>query len=250
MARNATADATRTKRFLEELEEQRWDDHRLYHHSRVNQSLHLLSALSFLTSYALLAVSPSVAALVGWVVAMCSRQIGHFFFEPKGYDDVNHLTNEHKEDIKVGYNLRRKIVLLSIWAVSPVVVYFNPSSFGLLEPHRDWNGFVGNVAMVWLALGGAGLLFRTVQLFFVRDVQTGLVWATKILTDPFHDLKLYHKSPLYLLRGQLIDPMQHVGAAHDADGALDSEEIYGDVFASVAVNSAQADPERELEVAG
>ncbi len=41
----------------------------------------------------------------------------------------------------------------------------------------------------------AGLLFRTVQLFFIRSVQTGLVWCTKILTDPFHDVQLYHKSP-------------------------------------------------------
>ena len=54
-----------------------------------------------------------------------------------------------------------------------------------------------------------GLLFRTVQLFFIRDVQTGLVWMTKILTDPFHDLVIYYKAPFYLLRGQLIDPMDH-----------------------------------------
>jgi len=50
-----------------------------------------------------------------------------------------------------------------------------------------------------------------VQLF--RDVQTGLVWMTKILTDPFHDIKLYHMAPLYLLRGELFDsmsPEQHV----------------------------------------
>ena len=49
-------------------------------------------------------------------------------------------------------------------------------------------------------------MFRTVQLFFMRDVQTGLVWVTKILTDPFHDIKLYYKAPLHLLRGELIDP--------------------------------------------
>ena len=55
-------------------------------------------------------------------------------------------------------------------------------------------------------LGVGGVLFRTVQLFFIKDVQTGLVWATKILTDPFHDIKLYHKAPLALLRGELIDP--------------------------------------------
>jgi len=61
------------------------------------------------------------------------------------------------------------------------------------------------VASIWLALGIGGVVFRTVQLFVVRDVQTGLVWATKILTDPFHDIKLYHKAPLALLRGELID---------------------------------------------
>jgi hypothetical protein len=62
------------------------------------------------------------------------------------------------------------------------------------------------VAQLWLVIGAGGLLFRTIQLFFLKNVQTGLVWATKILTDPFHDIKLYYKAPLYLLRGELIDP--------------------------------------------
>jgi hypothetical protein len=101
--------------FLRALEMQRWDDHRYYHHSRINQSLHLLSAVSFLCTYVLLFADPAAAALVGWLVAMVSRQIGHFYFEPKGYDEVNQATHEHKEDIKVGYNLGRKIVLLGIW---------------------------------------------------------------------------------------------------------------------------------------
>jgi len=35
------------------------------------------------------------------------------------------------------------------------------------------------------------------------------VWATKIVTDPFPDIWLYHKAPLHLLRGELIDPMMH-----------------------------------------
>src|SRR5262245_38962906 len=94
--------------FLQALQTQRWDDHRYYHHSRINQALHLVSALSFLTSYALLFTNPAAAALVGWLVAMVSRQTGHFFFEPKGYDVVNKATHEHKEAIKVGYNLQRK----------------------------------------------------------------------------------------------------------------------------------------------
>ncbi|HEV7633585.1 MAG TPA: Mpo1-like protein, partial [Steroidobacteraceae bacterium] len=95
---------------MQALRSQRWDDHRYYHHSRINQSLHLLSATSFVAAYALLIINPVAAALVAWLVAMTSRQAGHFFFEPKGYDEVNQATHEHKEDIKVGYNLRRKVV--------------------------------------------------------------------------------------------------------------------------------------------
>ncbi|MGO8924803.1 MAG: hypothetical protein ACLQF4_17935 [Xanthobacteraceae bacterium] len=209
--------------FLEALRTQRWDDHRYYHHSRINQTLHLVSAISFLFSYVMIFKDPAISALAGWLVAMTTRQTGHFFFEPKDYDVVNKATHEYKEEIKVGYNLRRKVVLLMIWALSPLPLYFDPTYFGLFAPAVDKTGFVRHVAMIWLVLGIAGVLFRTVQLFLVKDVQTGLVWATKILTDPFHDIKLYHKAPLALLRGELIDPGigQH---RWDEDDAEDIEE--------------------------
>ena len=193
--------------FAEALRVQRWDDHRYYHHSRINQSLHLVSALSFLFSYVMLLKDPAIAALTGWLVSMTTRQAGHFFFEPKTYDHYNQATHEHKEDIKVGYNLRRKVVLMSIWALSPMVLYFDPTLFGLFEAHTTTMEFIRHVAIIWLALGAGGLMFRTLHLFFLYDVQTGLVWATKILTDPFNDVKLYHKAPYYLfVKGQLIDP--------------------------------------------
>jgi hypothetical protein len=201
------------KSFLKALEVQRWDDHRYYHHSRINQSLHFVSAVSFLYAYVLLFTQPAAAALVGWLVAMTSRQVGHFFFEPKGYDAVNQATHEYKEEIKVGYNLRRKILLLAIWAASPLVLWVDPTCFGVFEPYTDPASFVGHMGMIWVVIGVGGLLFRTVHLFYLRDVQTGLVWMTKILTDPFHDIKLYHRAPLYLLRGELIDPM---GSKHEA----------------------------------
>lgn len=193
--------------FLQALEVQRWDDHRYYHHSRINQSLHFLSALSFLAAYVLVFTNPVAAALLGWLVAMISRQVGHFFFEPKGYDEVNHATHEYKEQIKVGYNLRRKIVLLAVWAMSPLVLYVDPTLLGCFDAPAGRREFVEHVGVVWLAIGGGGLLFRTVHLFFLKDVQTGLVWLTKILTDPFHDVMLYHRAPLKLLQGELIDPM-------------------------------------------
>lgn len=195
--------------FSQALKTQRWDDHRYYHHSRINQSLHLFSALSFLSAYVLIFTDPAAAALVGWLLAMVSRQVGHFFFEPKDYDEVNHATHEYKEQIKVGYNLRRKIVLLSIWALSPVELYFDPTYFGLFDPADTQLGFIHQMAQVWLWIGIGGLLFRTVHLFFIKDLQTGFVWITKILTDPFHDIKLYHRAPLFLLQGQWIDPMNH-----------------------------------------
>jgi hypothetical protein len=193
--------------FLETLKVQRWDDHRYYHHSRINQTLHLVSASSFVCAYALAFSNPAAAALIGWLIGMTSRQAGHFFFEPKDYDHINQATHEYKEEIKVGYNLKRKVVLMSIWALSPLPLYFDPALFGLLRPYSGASEFLRQVGTFWLALGLGGLMFRTVHLFFLKDVQTGLVWATKILTDPFHDIKLYHKAPIYLMRGELFDDM-------------------------------------------
>jgi hypothetical protein len=194
------------KNYLEQLRIQRWDDHRYYHHSRINQSLHFVSALSFLFAYVWLFVDPMISALVGWLVSMTSRQAGHFFFEPHGYDQINQATHEHKEEIKVGYNLQRKVVLMSIWALSPLVLLVDPTLFGLFTPWVGTTDFMRQVAKIWLVVGGGGLLFRTVHLFFIRDVETGLVWMTKIVTDPFSDLKLYYKAPMALMKGELIDP--------------------------------------------
>ena len=197
-------------RFLRELEIQRWDDHRYYHHSRINQSLHLLSALSFVVAYGLLFVDPAWAAILAWCVSMTSRQAGHFFFEPRGYDHVNQATDAHKEAIKVGYNIRRKVVLMTVWAAMPVVLWAEPSLLGAIEPATSLAGYVHDVGIAWLALGVTGLAFRVVQLWWQQDLLTALVWMTKILTDPFHDIWLYHKAPLHLMRGEFIDPMEHV----------------------------------------
>jgi len=113
-------------------------------------------------------------------------------------------------------------VLLTIWALSPLVLLLDPTLFGIFEPATGVADFIRQTAKIWLALGLGGLIARTVQLFFIRDVQTGLVWATKILTDPFHDIKLYYKAPLYLLRGELIDP-NHGKHRHEDEGSEEDE---------------------------
>ncbi len=194
-------------RFLSELKEQRWDDHRFYHHSRVNQSLHLVSACSFLVTYVLLFTQPVYAALFGWTFAMCIRQVGHFFFEPKGYDEDNKATHAYKEAVKVGYNLRRKVILHSIWGAIPLVLLLVPTFFGLFPAgHQTAGDYFQHLAKLWIGLAAGALLFRTIHLFFLRNVMTGMVWFTKILTDPFHDIMLYHKAPLALLRGEWVEP--------------------------------------------
>ncbi|WP_448031912.1 hypothetical protein [Bradyrhizobium liaoningense] len=201
------------------LRTQRFDDYRFYHQSTVNQTLHLFSAVIFLFCYALLFVDPALAGIVGWL-AMLTRQTGHFFFEPNGYDAVNDVSNEYKEAVKVGYNQTRKIALLLVWGSAPIALYFYPTLFGLFDAPAGRLDFVRHVGTLWLAIGIGGGLARMLQLFVTRDLTTGLVWAFKVLTDPFHNIALYWNSPLKLMRGELIDT-----AIADADwGDEDAEE--------------------------
>ena len=181
--------------FREQLHEQRWDDHRYYHHSVINQSLHFISAVTFMVAYVIVWSEPAIAALLAWGVAMTSRQAGHFFFEPKGYDEVNHCTHEYKEEVKVGYNLFRKVVLHALWAATPFILLLDPTFFGVFPPHTGWAEYFNHLGLMWLVLGVGALVFRTLQLFVIRDVETGLVWATKIVTDPFNDFRLYRRAP-------------------------------------------------------
>jgi hypothetical protein len=201
--------------FRAQLAEQRWDDHRYYHHNLVNQSLHFVSACTFMVAYVLLFIDPAVASLLAWGVAMTSRQAGHFFFEPHSYDHENQATHEYKEEIKVGYNLFRKWVLMSIWMSIPVALLLSPTLFGTLDAPDGWMTTLRRIGTGWLFLGVAAIVFRSVQLFFIRDVETGLVWATKIVTDPFNDFKLYKSAPKRLLKGERMDEidMDHPSVA-------------------------------------
>ena len=191
---------------LETLKVQRWDDHRYYHHSRINQFLHLLSALSFIVAYVYLFVDPVISAYIAWLFSMTTRQAGHFFFEPKDYDTYNQATQDHKEAIKIGYNLKRKRVLIACWLAVPVLAYFDAALFNFVMPDAAPDTLIDRIGWGWLWLGLAAVVFRMIQLTAIQSRRVALVWCIKILTDPFHDAVIYRKSPIYLLRGQLIDP--------------------------------------------
>jgi len=202
--------------FLQKIETLRWDDHRYYHQSRINQTLHLISAISFLVAYALLAIAPALAALTGWLVGMVTRQSGHIFFEPRGYDAVNQASDEHKEAIKAGYNMRRKAILIAVCVAVPLILLASPGLFGLLTPGAGFAGYWHNVGLAWLALGIGGVTVRTMQLCWLRGPSWGLAWAAKIVTDPFHNIAIYWRSPLALMRGERLDPIHAIEASQVA----------------------------------
>eukprot|EP01031_Cornospumella_fuschlensis_P047756 gene47755-58505_t len=66
---------------------------------------------------------------------------------------------------------------------------------------KDFQAYAEDVGMAWFCLGVTGLLFRVGQLWATQGLMQGLAWGFKIITDPFHDVLLYWKSPFYLLRG-------------------------------------------------
>jgi hypothetical protein len=190
----------------ETLRIQRWDDHRYYHHSRINQFLHLISASSFLVAYVYLFINPVISAYIAWLIAMTTRQIGHFFFEPDGYDEYNQATFEYKEKIKIGFNLNRKRVLLAVWLSVPALAFIDAANFNLIMPDTSSDTLFNRIGWGWLWLGVAGVVFRMIQLIIKDSVRTAVTWCIKIITDPFHDVIIYRKSPIYLMKGQLIDP--------------------------------------------
>jgi hypothetical protein len=139
------------------------------------------------------------------------------FFEPKGYDTANGVTFAKKEEIKVGFNLKRKGILFVAWLSVPLALVLSRSLFGLFPPFTEAHSYLHQLGVLWIALAATGLLGRTLWLCVTRNLQTGVVWFTKILTDPFHDIMIYHRAPLHLIRGEWLEPA-HSGAAAAGEG--------------------------------
>ena len=186
-----------TKTFMDDLEEQRMDDHKYYHQSKWNQTFHFFSAICFLISEFLIFFDPILAAYISWG-SMVPRQAGHFFFEPKGFDHINNVTHEHKELIKVGYNLfRKRLLLSSIFLIAPLMTFIYSSS--LYEMYL-------NYGYLMLGISAFAFLSRITFLLFYHSPRIALVWAIKIITDPINDIKIYWRSPFDLLSGIIYEP--------------------------------------------
>jgi len=189
--------------FFESLKKQRWDDQRFYHHSRINQSLHLVSACSFLVTYVLLFthpgrggavrldlrdVHPPCRALLLRAQGLRRHEPGHARVQGEGEGGLQPAPQGHPA--------------LRLGPSCPCCCTCSRPSSGSSRRPPTGAGSPASVAALDRPRGIA-LLGRTLQLFFIRDVQTGLVWFTKIPHGPFHDIMLYWRSPLYMMKGEL-----------------------------------------------
>jgi hypothetical protein len=101
---------------------------------------------------------------------------------------------------------------MSLWAAVPVGLLLSPTLFGTVVRPDGIEAYLRHVGIGWLFLGIGAIAFRSAQLFVQRDVETGLVWATKIVTDPFSDFRLYKSAPKRLLKGERMDYPETVAA--------------------------------------
>ena len=154
----------------------------------------------------------------GWS-AMTSRQAGHFFFEPKDYDEVNQATHEYKEEIKVGYNLQRKVVLMTIWALSPLLLYVDPTLFGMFQPHNGAGEFLRHVALIWLSSGWADCCSAPCSCSSSRTCRPG--WSGRPRSSPTRSTTSSSttRRRSTCMRGELIDPTTLSGDWSDEDRA-------------------------------
>jgi hypothetical protein len=51
-------------RFIDKVKQLQWHDHRYYRQCRINQTLHLASAISLLVAYVMLFIDPAVSGLI------------------------------------------------------------------------------------------------------------------------------------------------------------------------------------------
>jgi len=159
---------------FKELGKVRNDDHTYYHNDVINRKLHFFSGLTFILCYSLILDHFTLSVYLAWLVAMPLRQIGHFVFEP---------SNPETEETKAGYNLQRKVILHTIIYIPPIMMYII-------------NGMYSSscLAVIWFYISIIALLFRGVYLMITINYQHGIAWMIKIITDPFHDVYLYHSA--------------------------------------------------------
>ena len=168
-----TADKeTSVKDFLDALRLQRWDDHRYYHHSRINQSLHFVSAAQLPRRLRHALHQPGHGRGHRLAGVDGHAPVRPLLLRAQGYDHVNQATPraqggdqgrlqpaaQGRADRHLGAGAAARCSSIR-------------TLLGVFEPAADRAALLEQVGLIWLFVGVGGLLFRTVHLFFIRDVQ-------------------------------------------------------------------------------
>ncbi|MEM7183334.1 MAG: hypothetical protein AAF518_20650, partial [Spirochaetota bacterium] len=65
----------------------------------------------------------------------------------------------------------------------------------------SFDKFYVNYGYFMMVITAIAYFGRIIYLAIFQSPSVGLVWGFKIITDPFHDIKLYWKAPFDLMRG-------------------------------------------------
>ena len=135
--------------FMAMLRTQRFDDYRYYHQSRINQTLHLIGAIIFLGCYALL-FGDAACGRTGRLARDVNPPDRSLLLRAQRLRRPQQRHQRIQGNIKIGYNQRRKIVLLIIWGMAPVTLFFFPTLFGIFSPPAGRFDFIRHAGAVWL----------------------------------------------------------------------------------------------------
>lgn len=188
--------------FIKEIQFQLQQDHDYYHNSLMNQSLHLFSGCLNITSMIILVSASFDQAMLLFLFSWTVRQSGHFFFEPKDFDEKANKTFEQKEEEKIGANLERKRFMIGGLVLSLIGFLLLPdklmaiaNTFGY-QTQEAFNALMFCSFSVFIA----SWVLRALWLITFHGPLRGLSWFFKILYDPINDIVLYKGSPIKLLK--------------------------------------------------
>jgi len=155
---------------------------------------------AFLCAYVMAFSDPAMAALIGWLIAMTTRQVGHSSSSRAAtIRSTMHRRLQGRDQGRIQHPSASSCCSLS--GPPRFSFWFSiQRCSGSSSPCR-YAEFIRHVGEVWLVVGLAGIAFARSSCSSSRIFdRTGVV--TKIATDPFHDIKLYHRAPLHLLAGK------------------------------------------------
>ena len=176
--------------FYAEVMRRKHDDHVASHSNAVNQLFHILSSSVFIYCYVLTFSNLTTAMGLG-LAALFVRQFGHAVLEPPCHD---------KEEILLGFNTRKKSVIVGAYLLIPVVHLLQAGSlnWAALAPRLDL------VAQQWFGLTVLVVGWHVGYLMWKHNVWLAMIWFVKLATDPFTDLVAY--SPPYLTAAKALIP--------------------------------------------